>query len=63
MKEKECTGILRRRTRRVGRFQYSVPLPADVDPDDVSARLDDGVLTVRVPKTAQAKPRRIEITG
>ncbi len=63
VKEKERTGVLRRRTRRVGHFQYSVTLPADVDPDDVSARLDDGVLTVRVPKSAQAKPRRIEIAG
>ncbi|MGY1680276.1 Hsp20/alpha crystallin family protein [Geodermatophilus sp. SYSU D01176] len=63
VKEKERTGVLRRRTRRVGHFEYSVTLPADVDPDDVSARLDDGVLTVRVPKAAQAKPRRIEIAG
>ncbi len=63
VKEKERTGILRRRTRRVGRFQYSVTLPADVDADDVNARLNDGVLTVRVPKTEQAKPRRIAITS
>ena len=63
VKEKERTGILRRRTRRVGQFQYSVTLPADVDADGVSARLDDGVLTVRVPKAEQAKPRRIPITG
>ncbi len=63
VKEKERTGVLRRRTRRVGHFQYSVTLPADVDVDDVSARLDDGVLTVRVPKSEQAKPRRIAITS
>jgi HSP20 family protein len=63
LKEKERTGILRRRTRRVGHFQYSVTLPADVDADKVSAHLDDGVLTVRVPKAEQAKPRRFEITS
>jgi HSP20 family protein len=63
LKEKERTGVLRRRTRRVGHFQYSVTLPADVDADKVSAHLDDGVLTVRVPKAEQAKPRRIEITS
>ena len=63
IKEKERTGILRRRTRRVGQFSYSVTLPADVDADKVSAHLDDGVLTVRVPKPEQAKPRRIEITS
>ena len=63
VEEKERAGILRRRTRRVGRFQYSVTLPADVDADDVNARLNDGVLTVRVSKTEQAKPRRIAITS
>ncbi len=63
IKEKERTGILRRRTRRVGQFQYSVTLPADVDADEVTAHLDDGVLTVRVAKPEQAKPRRIEISS
>lgn len=63
IKEKERTGILRRRTRRVGQFQYSVTLPADVDAEKVTAHLDDGVLTVRVPKPEQAKPRRIQISS
>ena len=62
IKEKERTGILRRRTRRVGEFHYSVTLPAEVDTEKVSAHLDDGVLTVRVPKPEQAKPRRIQIS-
>lgn len=63
VKEKERRGILRRRTRRVGQFQYSVTLPGDVDADNVSAHLDDGVLTVRVPKLEQAKSRRIPISS
>ena len=63
IEEKERTGILHRRTRRVGRFHFSVTLPGDVDADDVSAQLHDGVLSVHVPKAAQAKPRRIAITG
>ncbi|MGY1820792.1 Hsp20/alpha crystallin family protein [Geodermatophilus sp. SYSU D00079] len=63
VREKERTGILRRRTRRVGRFSYAVTLPGDVDPDGVTAQLTDGVLTVRVPKAQRAKPRRIVITG
>ena len=62
VKEKERTGILRRRTRRVGQFQYSVTLPADVDAEKVSAHLDDGVLAVRAPKPEQVKPRRIQIS-
>jgi len=63
VREKERAGILRRRTRRVGQFQYSVTLPGDVDPDGVTAQLHDGVLTVRVPKAQQAKPRRIAISS
>ncbi len=55
-------GILHRRTRRVGGFHFSVTLSADIA-DDVSAQLHDGVLTVHVPKSAQAKPRRIAITS
>ena len=49
-KEKERVGILRRRTRSVGRFEYDIQLPGDVDDQAVSASLADGVLTVRVPK-------------
>jgi HSP20 family protein len=60
-KEKERTGILRRRTRVTGRFHYDVTLPA-ADPDaEVTAGYDDGVLTVRVPKPEADRPRRIPI--
>ncbi len=62
VKEKERTGILRRRTRRVGRFRYTVTLPGEVDGEDVSARLHEGVLTVRVPKSGKAQRRRIPIS-
>ena len=60
-KEKERVGILRRRTRSVGRFYYEVVLPGEVDEDGIHATLDDGVLTVMVPKAASERPRRIEI--
>lgn len=60
-KEKERTGILRRRTRVTGRFHYEVTLPA-ADPDaEVTAGYDDGVLTVRVPKPEADRPRRIPV--
>lgn len=59
--EKERAGILRRRTRRVGRFEYRVTLPGPVDPDSIDASLDDGILRVTVPKPEQARPRRVEI--
>jgi HSP20 family protein len=61
IKEKERKGLLRRRTRPVGRFEYRVVLPGEVDADAIDASLDDGVLTIRIPKAEKARPRRIEI--
>jgi HSP20 family protein len=61
--EKERVGILRRRTRRTGRFDYRVQLAGDLDPDAVQAQLTDGILHVRLPKPARSKPRRIQIKG
>ncbi len=61
-KERERVGILRRRTRTVGRFHYEVLLPGDVDEGGVEASLHEGVLTVRIPKPASERPRRIPIT-
>jgi HSP20 family protein len=60
-KEKERAGILRRRTRAVGRFYYEIVLPGEVDDNDVKASLDDGVLTIRVPKASAGLSRRIEV--
>lgn len=63
LKERERVGILRRRTRRTGQFEFQTTLPSAVDSNAISASLHDGVLTVRVPKAAEAKPRRIEVTA
>jgi HSP20 family protein len=61
IKDKERKGILRRQTRKTGEFEYRVTLPGQSDPDRIEANLHDGVLTVRVPKTETAKPKRIEV--
>jgi HSP20 family protein len=61
IKEKERKGILRRRTRRVGQFEYRVTLPGDVDAERIDASLDHGVLTIRVPKPERTQPRRIQV--
>jgi HSP20 family protein len=61
IKEKERKGILRRQTRPVGQFEHVIALPGEVDPDKVEAKLHDGVLTVRVPKSQARQPRRVEI--
>jgi HSP20 family protein len=60
---RERAGVLRRATRRQGRFEYRTILPADADPDQVSVPLADGVLTVRVAKAETARLRRVEITA
>jgi HSP20 family protein len=61
IKEKEREGIIRRRTRRTGRFEYRVTLPGEPNAEQIEANMHDGVLTVRVPKTEKAKARRIEV--
>jgi HSP20 family protein len=63
IKERERKGILRRQTRRVGQFEYRVTLPGNADADNVQASLHDGVLTVRVPKSPEARARRIEVAA
>lgn len=61
IKEREREGILRKRTRRIGRFEYRVRLPEHVDSDNVEAKLNDGVLTVHVPKVQRADRRQIKV--
>jgi HSP20 family protein len=47
--------------QRRGKFAYRASLPADAEPQKVDAQLTDGVLTVRVPKAAQAQARKITV--
>ncbi len=61
IKERERTGVLRRRNRPVGTFEYVVALPGDVDRDQVEATLHDGVLAVTLHKAAKAQSRHIEV--
>ena len=50
--------------RGYGRFQRSLRLPFQANPDEVKASFHNGVLTVTVPKSAQqARSRRIQIQG
>lgn len=61
VKERERKGVIRRRARRTGHFEYLVTLPGEVNEGKIEANLHDGILTVRVPKTEQARPRKIEV--
>jgi HSP20 family protein len=63
IKERERKGILRRRTRPVGRFFFNVALPGPAKAEDIEARLEHGVLTVRIPKPEQARARRIAVSS
>ncbi len=49
--------------RSFGRFSRTLTLPEGLDADAVSAEFDRGVLSVRIPKPEQVKPRRISIGG
>jgi HSP20 family protein len=52
---------LYRSERYVGRFQRAVTLPTPVDGAKVKAEYKDGVLTVTLPKTEEAKPKQIDV--
>jgi HSP20 family protein len=48
--------------RSFGTFQRSIRLPFPVDPEQVQARFDNGVLMVTMPKTAQQqRTKRIQV--
>jgi HSP20 family protein len=50
-----------RSERFYGRFQRSFDLPKPVEAERVQASYRDGILTVTLPKTEEAKPRQIQV--
>ena len=46
---------------RANHFRRSFELSSDLDTAKIEAGLRDGVLTLRIPKAEQAKPRRIDV--
>lgn len=50
-----------RRERFDGSFRRVLTLPEDVDPEQVEARYNDGVLHIRMGRREEVKPRRIEV--
>jgi HSP20 family protein len=49
------------RERRTGRFSRALRLPEAVNPDKAEASFENGVLTLRLPKAEETKPRRIAV--
>jgi HSP20 family protein len=52
-----------RRESSFGSFYRSVALPTTVDPQGAEARFEDGVLKVALPKSEEARPRRIMVSS
>jgi HSP20 family protein len=52
---------LYRSERFFGRFQRTITLPAPVAGEKVKAEYKDGILTVTLPKTEEAKPKQIDV--
>jgi HSP20 family protein len=47
--------------RRFGSFSRSFTLPASVDAGNIAASYKDGVLTIRLPRREEAKPKQINV--
>jgi len=50
-------------TRRYGSFARTFSLPSHINADAIEASYKDGVLTVTLPKSEEAKPKTIEVKG
>lgn len=50
-----------RHERGVGAFSRTVRLPIAIDAGKVQAKLQEGVLTVTLPKSEASRPRKIEV--
>lgn len=57
----ERTERVHRYERTYGVFERSFTLPATVDAKNIKASYDQGVLTVTLPKMAEAQPRQIQV--
>lgn len=56
-----ANGAWLHRERPSGRFERSITLPLPVDVESVEARLEHGVLTVRLPKAQAVRARKIQV--
>jgi HSP20 family protein len=50
-----------RRERSFGKFERAFRLPADVDPEKISADYKDGILKIDIPKPEEQKPKQITV--
>ncbi|HMP02423.1 MAG TPA: Hsp20/alpha crystallin family protein [Gemmatales bacterium] len=55
--------VCHRQERGFTAFTRALTLPADVNPDQVEAKLENGVLRIRLAKSPEARPRKIAVKG
>jgi HSP20 family protein len=60
-KGKEGNGLRRYEEQRYRSFRQSVTLPPGTDPDKIEARYKNGLLEVHVPRSEQARGKRIQV--
>ena len=50
-----------RQERTCGKFNRSIQLPFPINSEKVEAKLENGLLTIRLPRAEEDKPRRISV--
>jgi HSP20 family protein len=55
--------VRHRQERGFGKFTRTLTLPFPVDPDKVEARLENGLLQIKLAKHESARPRKIVVKG
>ena len=50
-----------RRERLSGRFDRTISIPVEIDPDAIKAEYNEGILALRLPRAAHDKPKSIPI--
>ena len=48
---------------RPGRYERAFTLSSDIDSEGIKARMKSGVLTLELPKSAKARPRKITVSA
>ncbi len=48
--------------RREGDFKRAIKLPFEVDPDGVKAKVENGLLTVELPRKVDQRPRKVTVS-
>jgi HSP20 family protein len=59
--ERPTEASIHRRERPTGEFRRALQLPVPIDADKVEATYRSGVLTLRLPKAAEHRPRQIRV--